>query len=91
VIEVTYLFYRWLGQDESGMVLMEVSFPSGYEPVSTRDLKRWQSGDYVEPDRIEMDRGNLVLYYNQVCACNSPFQLPLWLAFPVRVYVVTFH
>lgn len=58
--------FRYVGQEDSGMVLMEISFPSGYEPVHPSELQNRQSGSYDLPGRIEKDRGNLVLYYNQV-------------------------
>lgn len=48
------------------MVLIEVAFPSGYESLPDYELSSLQSSNYEEPDRIEKDRGNVVLYYNEV-------------------------
>ncbi|KAH3838763.1 hypothetical protein DPMN_112178 [Dreissena polymorpha] len=51
------------------MVLMEMAFPSGFEPEPIRvqhldEVKIEEN--YVVPGRREMDHGHLVLYYNKV-------------------------
>ncbi|XP_052281092.1 CD109 antigen-like [Dreissena polymorpha] len=69
---------RWLGSDDSGMVLMEMAFPSGFEPEPIRvqhldEVKIEEN--YVVPGRREMDHGHLVLYYNKMTSDLHCYQV----------------
>ena len=57
------------------MVLVEIAFPSGYEPSSSDNIRVPPDNDWEAfnkkygsrtPDRTEMDHGHLVLYYDKV-------------------------
>ncbi|WAQ99428.1 CPMD8-like protein, partial [Mya arenaria] len=57
---------KWTGKEDSGMVLIEIAFPSGYEPVPIHSQTQPIGDKYVSTKRREMDEGHLVLYYSKM-------------------------
>ncbi|XP_045204827.2 CD109 antigen-like [Mercenaria mercenaria] len=58
---------RWLDIEDSGMVLLDIGFPSGYKPLLNNDRPFGWNQDIdssVTYSRREMDHGRLVLYYD---------------------------
>ncbi|KAL4230201.1 Ovostatin-like [Mactra antiquata] len=63
---------RWLGSDESGMILIEFNFPSGYKlaPEQYPDYD-----DVLRPSKTENKNGQFVAYYDKLSRESACYQI----------------
>ncbi|XP_060591789.1 CD109 antigen-like isoform X2 [Ruditapes philippinarum] len=66
---------RWLDSEDSGMVLLDIGFPSGYKPIQPSEefwLREKKNNAYFS--RQELEHGRLILYYDYLdeeIACQT--------------------